>query len=280
MPDITVFLSVPAEERPPGLPSPPDAVALCHKAGYNQSGFAFPSNEHPIAWIKYGLRVTVGEARTQHMIAAVVNSSPESVVRVPKVYSAFVCDNLCYIVMEYIAGPTADELLRAPGADRGSICQTVAAAVKQLLTLRAPADSIPGPVGRGYIHHPCFYDRRAGVLYPSVEMLEAHFNKLLRINGHPERVSFASEAAEGLILCHGDIHETNFIIADNGLVYAIDFEHLCFLPPAFVAYALQTYRTFTRRVATYIKYPENKNVRAMSLVAGLMVVHGSSSCST
>ncbi|KAJ6558326.1 hypothetical protein B0H19DRAFT_1150779, partial [Mycena capillaripes] len=247
-----------AEERPPGLPSPSDTVALCYKAGYNQSGFAFPSEDQPIAWIKYGLRVIPGEARTQHMVAAAVNNSSESVVRVPNVYSAFVCENLCYIVMEYTSGPTAEERLRAPGADRSSICQAVAAAVKQLLAIRPPADSVPGP-------HPCFYDRWVSVVCPSVDMLEAHFNKLLRNNGHPKRASFASEAAEGLILCHGEILSSLTM-------------HLCFLPPAFVAYALQTYRTFTRRVATYIKCPENKNVWAMSLVAGLMVVHDSSSC--
>lgn len=56
------------------------------------------------------------------------------------------------------------------------------------------------------------------------------------------------------------------MIGDEGIIYANDFEHICFLPPAFVSYAVDTYN-FARRVVANIKCPKNKNVRAMEYMA-------------
>lgn len=72
--------------------------------------------------------------------------------------------------------------------------------------------------------------------------------------------------ATGLPLCHGDIHESNFIIDPHGQVYAIDFGHICFLPPTFVAFSLTSWVPFTRQVAHYVEYPKpEKNLRAMKI---------------
>ncbi|KAJ6631185.1 hypothetical protein B0H10DRAFT_2207570 [Mycena sp. CBHHK59/15] len=95
---------------------------------------------------------------------------------------------------------------------------------------------------------------------------------------YPDRVDFADEVAAGLAICHGDIHETNFIVNDQDHVYALDFGHICFLPPTFVTFALEASPIFTRRVAAYVKFPKSeKNLKAMQIVAGQLVLHGSSS---
>lgn len=120
-------LDILVEDRPTGLPSPLEVVRLCNDVGYSMNGIPFPSPDCPIACIKYGFSITMGEARTQHEIAQIVNALPETAVRVPRVYLAFVHNNVGYIVMEYIAGCTVQQLSEHPGTFRKSIPRAVTA---------------------------------------------------------------------------------------------------------------------------------------------------------
>jgi predicted unusual protein kinase regulating ubiquinone biosynthesis (AarF/ABC1/UbiB family) len=91
-------------------------------------------------------------------------------------------------------------------------------------------------------------------------------------------VDFSSEtAAEGLVLCPSDIDASNFIIDNEGTVFAIDFGRTGYMPPSFVAYSLEHWKPFTRLVAREIKFPKSANLDPMSLAAGFLVRSGNNS---
>ncbi|KAJ7128817.1 hypothetical protein C8R43DRAFT_897082, partial [Mycena crocata] len=259
------------------LPTAQETVALCDAAGYGQNGIPFPLTGNTFAWIKYGGGVTMAEARTQHWAASGVNGDIDTAVYVPRVYFAFVFKRMGFIVMEHIIGRTVAECLKDPSVDKEGMYKAVAAAVQQLLALPPPAGIRPGPVGGGFIGHPCF-DIHAPVKYKTVQELHDHFNNMLARDRIPDRVNFVDETASGLVFCHGDIHESNFILGPHGRIYAIDFEHMAFLPPSFTAYALKVPRYFTHRVAAYVEYPTsdatNANVRAIDFVRGRLIIYG------
>ncbi len=75
----------------------------------------------------------MSEARTQDYVAGVVNAVPDTAVRVPRIHLAFMYEGRGYIVMEYVAGVTVQQLLQklnATRVERNRICIAVAAAVK------------------------------------------------------------------------------------------------------------------------------------------------------
>ena len=75
------------------LPSRDGIVQRCATAGYCQNG---ASRSKASFWIKYGVGITLGEARTQDQVAQIVNTDPASVVRVPKVNLVFLRDRCRY----------------------------------------------------------------------------------------------------------------------------------------------------------------------------------------
>ncbi|TDL19625.1 hypothetical protein BD410DRAFT_434290 [Rickenella mellea] len=271
--DINIII----DNRQAGMPSPKEILSLCHAA--NSVGFPFPSSDQPVAWIKFGRWVTKGEALTQHSVALAMNAISSTAVHVPAVYLAFMADGRGYIVMEFVPGLTVAQRLSEPGADAKNMYQAVGRAVQQLIAHRAPTGTTqPGPVGGGCIRHDFFPDRESAIAYPTVGVLQEHVNRILKLSGCSQRVNFTDEVAtNGLPLCPGDIHETNWIIDDEGRVHALDFEHYNFLPPSFVAYALEHWYPFSRRVAKYVDYRRSEsNVYAMSIAAGQLLVSGHS----
>ncbi len=123
----------------------------------------------------------MSDARTQDYVAGIVNAIPDTAVRVPRVHLAFTYEGRGYIVMECIAGATVQQHLQTPATtrvERNRIYKAVAAAVKQLIEIRASPDSPPGPVGGGLIGHYCFNERESDVKYDTVGALETHFNKV------------------------------------------------------------------------------------------------------
>ncbi len=60
----------------------------------------------------------MSEARTQDYVAGVVNAVPDTAVRVPRIHLAFMYEGRGYIVMEYVAGTTVQQLLQKPNVTR------------------------------------------------------------------------------------------------------------------------------------------------------------------
>jgi len=163
----------------PGLPTTDEVIELCRQNGFDTNVLKYPPNKSPIAYIKYGGRANMGEVRTQHYVSNILNeTTPASGVKAPEVYLAFEYDDETYIVMEYIHGQTAAELLR-DRSKRDWIYDLVAKAVTDLIEIPVPEDARPGPVGGGYIHHWFFRDNDAPREYASIDELQHHINKVL-----------------------------------------------------------------------------------------------------
>ena len=98
-------------------------------------------------------------------------------------------------------------------------------------------------------------------------------NKVLRRSGTGLRVDFQTETADGLVLCLSDPNDSNFMIDDEGKLWAIDFGRTCFLPPSFMSYSLRwSSDVFVRHVARHVNFPRSTNLEAMTEAAGRLVI--------
>ncbi|CAA7259041.1 unnamed protein product [Cyclocybe aegerita] len=146
-----------AADAPADLPPRERIVQRCG-TGCFQNGICFKIEGIPRFWIKYGTDITLGEAHTQDQVAQIVNADPTSAVRVPKVYLVFSRERCRYIIMEYVAGDTVASRRLSDGKYVKDDLAAVAAAVKQLISIRVPAGASPGHVGGGPIGHDFFLD--------------------------------------------------------------------------------------------------------------------------
>lgn len=96
---------------------------------------------------------------------------------------------------------------------------------------------------------------------------------MLRLSGNGLRVNFQIEIADGLVLCPSDPDDSNFMIDDEGNLWAIDFGRTCFLPSSFVSYSLTSSSdVFVQSVARRVNYPRSANLQAMCVASGQLVV--------
>jgi hypothetical protein len=158
----------------PGLPTDDEIIHLCNQKGPRFNILKYELGGFPIAYIKYGHSVDMGEVWAQ------LYAKP--FVRVPEIYRAFKRDRATYIFMEYIDGQTVRERLLGDQACRDQIYDQVATALYRLLTIRVPQESRPGPIGGGLIQHCFFYDFTACKEFASVPDLQNYINLVLLNN--------------------------------------------------------------------------------------------------
>ena len=97
---------------------------------------------------------------------------------------------------------------------------------------------------------------------------------MLRLSGVgcDVHVNFKTETTDGLVLCPSNPSDSNFIIDNEGSVWAINFGHMCFLPPSFISYLLTMSRNvFADSIACCVNYPQSANFEAMSGASGQLV---------
>ncbi|TDL24648.1 hypothetical protein BD410DRAFT_896824 [Rickenella mellea] len=174
-PTASDALNIVIDNRPTGFPGPNDILSFCRAAGWDNVDIPFPSSDQPTAWIKYKPNVTRGEALTQHNVALAMNAIPNTAVHVPTVYLAFMDDGWGYIVMEFVPGRTVGQLFREPGVKR---------------------KDVPGAWPSRRRDHRFFTWRESAVAYRTFDMLQEHVNRILKIDGYPQRVNFVDEATE------------------------------------------------------------------------------------
>lgn len=72
-----------------------------------------------------------------------------------------------------------------------------------------------------------------------------------------------------------DPNDSNFMVDDEGLPWAIDFGRTCFLPPSFVSFSfVMSWDGFVHSVARRVKYTRSANVPAMIEASGQLVIFG------
>jgi hypothetical protein len=106
------------------------------------------------------------------------NADPASIVRVPEVHLGFSRGRRGYIVMDFVQGATIETRKSPEGDHDKKDIKAVAAAVQQLINIKMPPGTAPGPVGGGLIAHDFFVDCLSELVYPTVGYLKAQINEV------------------------------------------------------------------------------------------------------
>lgn len=125
----------------------------------------------------------MAEVKNHEYAYRVLKAMPPDQTRgiiIPEIYRTFESGKRVFIVMEYIPGRTLKELQEQQDWNsRGGICiDSIARAVRLLMSIPAPPGQQPGPVGAGRIRHPLFKDSLSSFEYASVDELEEHLNNV------------------------------------------------------------------------------------------------------
>ncbi|KAG8170135.1 hypothetical protein KVR01_000880 [Diaporthe batatas] len=250
-------------------------------SGYGVTGFAFPPQlEQPIAYVKVGSQAALQpELRNQEYVWKALNDMPPDQtrgIRTPCVYRTFQSGHWFYIVMEYIPGKTLQQLMDQKDwsdPQRAARTNSIARAMRLLMSIPVPAGQTPGPVGGGRIRHSLFRDDISYCVYSSVDELEKHLNDASTIRF---KTSPTVNLEKSLCFYYSDFYASNFIFTDSGDVAIIDFDQAGFLPPSFMSYALaESHWVPGIWVSDVLKLPDH-NLAAMRHIHYYFMIGGSS----
>lgn len=146
------------------------------------TGFAFPPHQ-PIAYIKAGLPdIFQPELRNHKYVLEALRNISEDQKRgiyIPEVYRILQSGDWFYIIMEYVPGKTLQQLTDREDwceARQKALTNSIAGAIRLLMSIPVPTEQTPGPVGGGQIRHSLFKDDTSSLTYSSVDELEKHLN--------------------------------------------------------------------------------------------------------
>lgn len=154
------------------------------------TGFFYPPQQ-PAAYVKFGMpSVLKAERRNHEYVFKALRDMPSDQtrgIRVPEIYRTIEIPDYFFIVMEYIPGWTLAQLQDQKGWEsrKGPLINSIAKAIKLLMSIPAPTGQKPGPVGGGKIRHSLFKDDNSFCEYSSVDELEKHLNKVRHYTGPP-----------------------------------------------------------------------------------------------
>ena len=275
----------------PGLPNADEIIAICAQNGFASNGLAYSPNGSPIAYIKYGYTVTMGEMWTQRHVSNYFKQMMDvSNVNAPEIYYAFECEGQTYIIMEYVNGQTVGTLLQDSLTDKHWIYDQVAKAVSQLLRVPVPEGSRPGPVGGGYAQHCFFRGEVAPKEYASVDELQRYINKVLLkplLSYTPSLAHLQFNKFSHLVVVMKKLTSLtrrcvsatlisgrkNFFITKDGQIYVIDFQHAAFLPTSFMNFILRKpTKPLVPKITAMVSLPESVNLSAMNRTSYILKI--------
>ncbi|KAH8748676.1 hypothetical protein F5883DRAFT_238911 [Diaporthe sp. PMI_573] len=243
------------------------------------TGFGFPPQQ-PIAHVKVGLpHILQPELRNHEYVFKALRDMPPDQTRgicIPEVYRTLQSGDWFYIIMEYIPGKTLQQL--ADQKDWGeprqnALTNSIAMAIRLLISIPVPVGQTPGPVGGGQIRHPLFKDDTSFCNYSSVDKLEKHLNDAATIR---DKTAPTVSLERSLRFYYSDFYASNFIFTDSGDVCIIDFDQAGFLPPSFMSFALaESHWAPGLWVKEVLKLPEH-NLPAMKHIHYFFMIGGSS----
>lgn len=147
------------------------------------TGFIFPPDQ-PVAYVKFGLksRRMIELQNHKYAFAALKAMPPHQTkgILIPEIYRTFESNGKFFIIMEYIPGRLLARFEEGQDWElrQKTVINSIAGAIKLLMSIPAPPGQKPGPVGGGRIRHPLFKDDESYCEYSSVEELESHLNKV------------------------------------------------------------------------------------------------------
>ncbi|OAA67918.1 Protein kinase-like domain protein [Niveomyces insectorum RCEF 264] len=252
-------------------------LGFCTAEGHAITGFPYPP-ERPLFYAKLRTKAVLRqEARTQQFAYEGLEKMPPDKrhgIRVPRVLRLVENERgNGFIIMEYVHGETLKSILARPNSptygDVQPYFDRISKALRLFLEIPVPADAKPGPCGGGIIHHTFYKDFEAAIEYESIDMLEAHLNKLATfINKAAPTLTLERE----LHLVYSDLHEANFLFRGDDL-YVVDFDHAALLPLSYMAFALRFPSIASMTVAGHIRHdfdlPQD-NQAVMAKINGFM----------
>ncbi|KAK2596516.1 hypothetical protein N8I77_013403 [Diaporthe amygdali] len=213
--------------------------------GNSVTGFRYPKR-NSVAYVKFGpLKQIATEVQNHEYAFGALKKMPPNQtrgIRIPEIYHTFnVGEELnqkMFIIMEYIDGKTLAELVEEHGYETTKKTHegSIARAIRLLMSIKAPKDQGPGPVGGGRIRHPLFKNETSYLAYSSVDALEKYLNQVSTCRNKAAPTVHLKE--EKLCFYYSDFFEGNFIFTDSGEICLIDFDKAGFLPQSFMIYAL------------------------------------------
>ncbi|KUI70890.1 hypothetical protein VM1G_06411 [Cytospora mali] len=271
------------------------------------TGFMYPNAQNPKFFVKFtdsrSKWLLEQEKRNQEFAFNTLHGlGPQQpvpqglklLVCVPEMFRAFEYEDYYFLIMECVPGRTLNQVIaaaqaRAGDAKLGAGAGAGAGAGGQgdtsrfyryiaegicLLSVKAPPEAKPGPVGGGIIRHPLFSDFQATISYRNVEMIEKHLNKVLSFQTN-KIITLEKE----LEFYYSNLAGDNFIFTSAGghnVLYIVDFDEAGFLPPSFKAFVLHsTVRPSSIPVAQNIvqRIEHNKdNLNAMQTVSYFLLI--------
>ncbi|KAK4200111.1 hypothetical protein QBC40DRAFT_201183 [Triangularia verruculosa] len=261
--------------------------------------FTYPPNS-PRVFVKVGgVEFKQGEGDMQRIAYEWMRRErerdPTCNIYVPEVFKIFTKGGgLTFIIMELLdkAKPVEHQLRTLDGAtcDRNEpiYYRMIADGIHRLSRIPVPQGATPGPftLGERRIKHILFKDHEAPIVYPTVQDLEDHLNRIVlrmpkyrRTPDQAPRITFERD----LTFCYTDFNDENFMIETEAdgrpRLYIIDFEHASFLPISFLAHAvympqsLNRWEHVTKWVAERFGHSlPQTNVRLMDEVRALWVM--------
>ncbi len=234
--------------------------------------FNFYPPDQPVVFVKFGGRKKQGEGDMQKLafdwLRREREKNPSCNIHVPEVYKIFTKGGLAFILMQFLAATPVVQFARHidPSTRDNTMAPyygMVAEGVHLLSRMPVPNDATPGPFTRAdrWIKHLLFKDHEAPVVYPTIQELEDHFNRVnmtatmniccvlakgalqvaergYRKDPHPPTVTLERQ----LVFCYTDFNDENFMVTTDPdgrpRLYIVDFEHASFLPISFLSYAV------------------------------------------
>ncbi|KAK4161352.1 hypothetical protein QBC43DRAFT_243759 [Cladorrhinum sp. PSN259] len=227
---------------------------LLDRARGNYTNFFLYPPEQPVVFVKFGYGDQKQAEGDMQILAfnwmrQERQRDPRCNIHVPEVFKIFSRDSMTVIIMQLLVGPVGivaffRKLDTATWKRYEPVLYAmVGQGVRMLSRMPVPDGATPGPFTRAkrIIKHLIFKDQEAPVVYPTISDLEDHLNRVadLACRGKPHaRIVLEDQ----LIYSYTDFNDDNFMFAiepDGTLrLYIVDFEHVSFLPPSFLAYAV------------------------------------------
>ncbi|KAK4098687.1 hypothetical protein N658DRAFT_431457 [Parathielavia hyrcaniae] len=210
----------------------------------------------PVVFVKFGGPEKQAEGDMQKLafewLRRERERDPNCNIHVPEVFKIFTRGNWTFIIMQLVAALPVQQFAqkfdpRSWDHKKPYYYDMIATGVHLLSRMPVPADATPGPFTRRpedrRIQHMLFKDQTAPVVYPTIQELQDHLNRVAergyRIVRPPPKVTTVA-LEEQLIFCYTDFNDENFMFTTDPdgrpRLYVVDFEHTSFLPPSFLAF--------------------------------------------
>jgi hypothetical protein len=164
---------------------------LCQRAQTLFAPFlAYPPND-PVVFVKFGGPEKQAEGDMQTLAFDWLRRNSSSNIHVPEVFKMFTKGGLTFIIMQLVAAKPIQQFAenfdpRTWDHNKSLYYGMIAEGVHILSRMPVPAGATPGPFTRAErrIKHLLFKDQTAPFVYPTIQELQDHLNRVATYSRH------------------------------------------------------------------------------------------------